>query len=404
MPVSGPSGRGPELIYRTSRDKFVLPLGAEAYRRLMSLRAVPENHKVAEDGCGIAFVLRLSNSSIREAFSSRPSILSVSPGLRRTTTRRMKSTRIRTKRMKRTRGTRKTNYNDIAPVVDGTVYTTSAPIWVGVITSEQAYNSSRDILDLLQQYSTADVDVAYRESEVKLLSGPELFAPVSDFDPLKDVIDSLSTPLILPIAGLRTTMQGTLGFYFRTGEDLYAVTARHVLFEADEANVEYYYDGPHRGGEDELEQSGGPRHRARCLGPSHERRYTPPVHAGRLRHHTDTDKFRHSRGNVLSLGPAANFKKLMYNRFDGPHKFVYPFEGLFKLRGILTQEEICKRNNKTPEHPIRRVIKRGEGRCTIVGGLSGFLSHVRQHFVTGSIDSVDVAIHPHDDSSPLQGW
>ena len=38
-------------------------------------------------------------------------------------------------------------------------------------------------------------------------------------------------------------MQGTLGFYFRIGEDLYAVTARHVLFKDNEANVEYHCVG-----------------------------------------------------------------------------------------------------------------------------------------------------------------
>ena len=110
-------------------------------------------------------------------------------------------------------------------------------------TGEQAYNSSRDILDLLKQYNITDVDVAYRESEVKFSGGPELFAPVSDLDPLKDVIDNLSTALSLPIAGLKTKMQGTLGFYFRIGEDIYAVTARHVLFKDNEANVEYNYVG-----------------------------------------------------------------------------------------------------------------------------------------------------------------
>jgi hypothetical protein len=47
----------------------------------------------------------------------------------------------------------------------------------------------------------------------------------------------------LPIAGLKTKMQGTLWFYFRIGEDLYAVTARHVLFKYSEANVEYNYVG-----------------------------------------------------------------------------------------------------------------------------------------------------------------
>jgi hypothetical protein len=119
--------------------------------------------------------------------------------------------------------------------VDGTVYTTPVTIWVGVVpdttTGEQAYNSSQDIIDLLKQYNITDVDVTYRESEVKFLSGPELFPPVSDLDAPKDVIDSLSTPLSLPIAGLKTKMQGTVGFYFRIREDLYAVTARHVLFK-----------------------------------------------------------------------------------------------------------------------------------------------------------------------------
>ena len=37
--------------------------------------------------------------------------------------------------------------------------------------------------------------------------------------------------------------QGTMGFYFRVGEDLYAVTARHVLFPDDEGNDPYTYIG-----------------------------------------------------------------------------------------------------------------------------------------------------------------
>lgn len=46
--LSGPNGRGPKLVYRTTREKekFVLPAGPEAYRRLMKLRTVPENHKL----------------------------------------------------------------------------------------------------------------------------------------------------------------------------------------------------------------------------------------------------------------------------------------------------------------------------------------------------------------------
>ncbi len=128
-----------------------------------------------------------------------------------------------------------------------TVYTTPATIWIGVMpnttTAEQAYHSSRDILDLLVQHNINNVEVAYRESEVTFSGGPGLFAPVDDFDPLKAIVDSLSTALSMPIARLGTDTQGELGFYFRVGEDLYAVTARHVLFENYEPNTEYNYVG-----------------------------------------------------------------------------------------------------------------------------------------------------------------
>jgi hypothetical protein len=111
-------------------------------------------------------------------------------------------------------------------------------IWVGVLpdtlTGAVAHESATEILGLL---GIASVDV-YRESVAKFLHGPDLFAPVSDLDPLKDVIDNLSTPLSLPIAGRKTTMQGTLGCYFRVGNDLYATTARHNVFPLNGDNEE----------------------------------------------------------------------------------------------------------------------------------------------------------------------
>jgi hypothetical protein len=120
-------------------------------------------------------------------------------------------------------------------------------IWVGVLpdtlTGEVAHDSATEILELLKQHDITGVDVAYRESVVKFSHGPDLFAPVFDFDPLKDIIGNLSTPTSLPIAGLKTKMQGTLGHYFRIGNDLYATTARHVLFKSYESNGEYKYVG-----------------------------------------------------------------------------------------------------------------------------------------------------------------
>lgn len=136
-------------------------------------------------------------------------------------------------------------FEEIAPY--GKVITTPVTIWIGVLpdslSGEQAHHSSQAILALLEgEYSITDVDIAYRESTVKMFSGPELFAPVSDFDPLRNVIDSVTTALGLPIAGLKSLKrQGTLGFYFRVQETLYGVTARHVLFSEEEANDEYRY-------------------------------------------------------------------------------------------------------------------------------------------------------------------
>lgn len=135
---------------------------------------------------------------------------------------------------------------DIKVAPYGTVVTTAVTIWVGVLpdtlTGEKAFHSSNDILDLLKEHGIFDVDVAYRESVARVFNGPELFAPVSDLDPLKAVIDPVTTALGLPIAGLKTLKsQGTMGFYFRVGKVLYAVTARHVLFPEDEGNNPYSY-------------------------------------------------------------------------------------------------------------------------------------------------------------------
>lgn len=122
-------------------------------------------------------------------------------------------------------------------------------IWIGVqpdsTTGDVAFQSSQDILDFLTQRNIHDVDIAYRESVAKLLAGPQLYAPVDDFHPLKGVIDSVTTSLGLPIAGEKTPhMQGTFGFYFRVGDELYGVTARHVLFDQNvEANNTYTYVG-----------------------------------------------------------------------------------------------------------------------------------------------------------------
>ena len=126
--------------------------------------------------------------------------------------------------------------------------TTRVTIFIGVLpdttSGEAAFDSSQDILKLLKQHEVDDLDVAYRESVVHPLAGSQLFASVDNDHHLKDVMDWVTTSLSLPIAGLKTLyMQGTLGLYFRIGDDLYGVTTRHVLFPAEEGNKPYKYVG-----------------------------------------------------------------------------------------------------------------------------------------------------------------
>ena len=142
----------------------------------------------------------------------------------------------------------------IAPYM--TVITTPVTIWVGVLpdtlTGEVAFNSSSDILKLLGEHGITYVDVAYRKSMVKSLSGARLLAPVDNDDHLKAVVDPVTTALGLSIAGLKTLdNQGTMCFYFRVAQDLYAVTARHVLFPEGEGNNLYSYVGTFFPREDE---------------------------------------------------------------------------------------------------------------------------------------------------------
>ncbi|KAI9432395.1 hypothetical protein H4582DRAFT_1111952 [Lactarius indigo] len=493
--VSGPRGRCPKLVYRTTREKekYVLPTGPEEYCRLMKLRTVPEDHKLGEDNLWDTI-----RAEVVKVLDERSIKLTSVDLVRFTWTEESDDREIveseESEVDEEDEGS--LNYDDIAhikPVVYGTVYTTPATIWVGVmpdtLTGEVAHYSANDILELLKKHGITDVEVTYRESVAKSLAGPELFPPASYFDPLKDVIDNLSTALSLPIAGLKTKMQGTLGFYFRVGDELYAVTARHVLFKDSEPNDEYnYVAGPKKevvvmrpnaftnylasiqghigrilidtvdplekhiakltrrveaGGDDAQKSAGQLAETQRDLtelrtkiealkqyfvkvktkwGKLKDRIighvvWAPPISVATPPHlftkdlcviKLVKDKFTNLRNNVLSLGPEISqvkFRNLMYDWFDAAHEFEYPYEGLFKLQGILSDEEIRKPDKKTLEgDPNRRVIKRGSKTLTTVGGLSGYLSHVRRYFPTGEINSTEVAVHPYSNESGPFSW
>lgn len=144
------------------------------------------------------------------------------------------------------------SYDDIPriqPVEYGKRHYTNATIWVGAtpgsLTGADARKSCEEIRAYLNSLDVKNVDIAFRESVYKLLRGhgPALFPHAEDGDPLKGIIDNVSVLLSLPIAGRKTKMQGTMGPYFRVGNTLYAVTARHNLFPLDQDNRTYKYRG-----------------------------------------------------------------------------------------------------------------------------------------------------------------
>jgi hypothetical protein len=208
---AGISRSPPKLVYRTSRDPFVMSKGPEAYRRLKHLYPVYD-HKLGDKWEDVRPKVRdlLDKQQVR--FSTIDLV------------------RFRTVPDQLTPAV-------ISPVV----------IWVGVLpdslASEDAFNSANVILALLEDEGITAVDIEFRESVFRRSAGAELYEPASDLDATRHVIDPLTTALGLPIASAKTPhFQGTMGFYFKDGDDLYGVTARHVLFPADEDSSDYTYN------------------------------------------------------------------------------------------------------------------------------------------------------------------
>ncbi|KAH9847380.1 hypothetical protein C2E23DRAFT_848889 [Lenzites betulinus] len=251
----GPNGRGPKLVYRTSDDVFEEPSGPEVYVRLMRIVAVLDEHELGRNGMWDAVrdqvVVLLNQRNIK---------VTTVDFVRFTWLNKHADQEIEDVDDEDDRDEddaneeEELNYDDIPlvkPVEDGIRHYTKPTIWIGVLsdtlTGAVAHESSKDIRALLDSLQIQKIDIAYRESVHKTCRshGPALLLPVEDGDPLKDFIDNVSVPLSLPIAGRKTTTQGTLGPYFRVGNKLYAITVRHNLFRINEDNDVYRY---HRSG------------------------------------------------------------------------------------------------------------------------------------------------------------
>jgi len=259
------NGRGPKLIYRDSSDVYVEPTGPEEYKRLMRLVAVPDDHKFGEDGlwervrakvrvfCSryatiswLTFVLK-----VVELLDDKKIKTTCVDFVRFTWLEKKKDGEVEGDEDEGEDGGDEEDFDydsipPIKPVEDGDRHYSNPTIWVGVapntLTADTAFDATKGIRAFLNGLNVTDIDIAYRETVPKSSVSPALFAPVGIVDHRKDFIDPVSVALSLPIAGLKTTMQGTMGPYFHVGNTLYAITVRHNLFLADGGNDEFSFN------------------------------------------------------------------------------------------------------------------------------------------------------------------
>ncbi|KAH9945505.1 uncharacterized protein BXZ73DRAFT_96322 [Epithele typhae] len=435
--IRGDRKHAPKLIYRTSTDIFSPPSGPSQDLRKMQLLTVHGYEELGQDN--LWEVIRDGTAGLLD----RKDIKYTSVDL----------VRFRWEEQSEDSRTK--------------AVTSLATIWIGVLpdstNGDAAFNCTQDILQLLKKHEIDDVDVAYRESEAWPLAGPILYAPVNDLHPLKGVIDWVTTSLSLPIAGLRTLhMQGTLGFYFKIGEDLYGVTARHVLFPDTEGNALYRYNSsvPKKNvvlmGNKALDDllasiqaligtlkntvvvlnkrvkaytkkaSGGDEQAAKDLATYQQNLNDTEATIVELRkfwallkrdwfaaddrvigHVLNKRKFMPNlRGNAIDLGTeieSGKFMSLLCPRYDAPSEFDYPEDRLYLIQTILAAAQTREPDSQDIKgDPTRFVIKRGQTTRTTVGRLNGFESRERRYSLFGNFDSVGMAVCPYDsDSGPF---
>ncbi|KEP49280.1 hypothetical protein V565_103710 [Rhizoctonia solani 123E] len=377
----------------------------------------------------------------------------------------------------------------IMPVEDGDRYTTNPTIWVGVapdtLTAAVAFEVTKDIRAFLDGLNVTNIDIAYRETLPKSSPGhgPALFPIIEDGEPLKEVIENVSVALSLPISGLKTTMQCTMGPYFHVGNRLLAVTARHNVFRPEASNAEYRYNASRpkkdvvlmgnpaftnylvsiqahigtlletvesinrkintltirvRDGvnipesqiklDENVAELGKIRTKIDVFkafyvdikkGWSKIKRrvigyvvWAPPIGVGVAPHQYTRDlcvvelykdRFMHLIGNVLSLGPeytSFKLKGLLHECDNVPSGFKYPEDGLLRLQGILTAEQVKNPETKNLQgNPFRRVLKRGFTTNTTVGTVTRYMSFVRKYFPTGNLESIELPIIPHENET-----
>ncbi|KAH8119558.1 hypothetical protein DFH11DRAFT_1838878 [Phellopilus nigrolimitatus] len=210
---SGISPTPPKLVYRTGSLKtpWIKPTGLESYRKLKQVRGV-FGHRINDVWEDVGPLVRDLLNTQGVAWTSIDVARFITDG----------------------DGDEKIR----GPVV----------LWVGVrpdsLQGEDAFNSGKEILDLLARFQIDDDEVEYRESVYRRSVGPVLLRSVSTHNTTVDVRGPLTPALGLPIAASdRPDAQGTMALYFGEGgnsDKVLGLTCHHVLFKTDaQTNNDY---------------------------------------------------------------------------------------------------------------------------------------------------------------------
>ncbi|KAG7439561.1 uncharacterized protein BT62DRAFT_1055711, partial [Guyanagaster necrorhizus] len=216
----------PRLLYRTGK-KWFPPRGPEAYRRLKELHPV-FNHPITtvwNNDLGWRVVKVLDTHTIH--FTT----IDV----------------VRFRMVKFKEPPEDEEDTDEERVEANKLVITPVTIWIGVFpestSTTAAHDAAQDILALLKDYQITDVDVDFRQSFYTREASPQLLKPVSDLNPLVNVISPLTPTLGLCISTkARPDIQGTMALYLAEGggsDNLLGLSCRHVLIGSKEANVDY---------------------------------------------------------------------------------------------------------------------------------------------------------------------
>lgn len=118
-------------------------------------------------------------------------------------------------------------------------------IWIGVTPDTLSHQDglvvAKACKELLAVHNITDMEVEIREANVIRYISPKFKKPASSIDPTSQFVQPLTPTSGLSICNsFILELEGTGGFFVTDQSSLYLVTARHIVFKADQASNNLY--------------------------------------------------------------------------------------------------------------------------------------------------------------------